>query len=171
MRLACRVEEMEAALQQLEERGKDRAVALRAILRDDKEMDKLLSQNYGQLPVGCATAGLSLSTSPSCRLCHILVPAARLLQPDHEQQPWDSYRARQVAIKVVGRTGRLCLVVCHTLILPPSLLPCLRFSPALAGCSFTLALSKTYIRAVDGLRNRLMVTEWELGLRPIALQM
>ncbi len=36
--------------------------------------------------------------------------------------------------------------------------------------SFTLALSKTYLRTVESLRNRLMVSEWELGLRPIALQ-
>ena len=41
---------MEAQLQQLEERGRDRAVALRAILRDDKQMDQLLAQHGdGQL--------------------------------------------------------------------------------------------------------------------------
>ena len=45
-----RVESMEAQLQQLEERGRDRAVALRAILRDDKQMDQLLAQHGdGQL--------------------------------------------------------------------------------------------------------------------------
>jgi hypothetical protein len=46
----CRVESMEAQLQQLEERGRDRAVALRAILRDDKQMGQLLAQHGdGQL--------------------------------------------------------------------------------------------------------------------------
>lgn len=37
--------------------------------------------------------------------------------------------------------------------------------------SFTLALSKGYLRTTDTLRNKLMVSEWELGRRPIALQM
>ena len=41
----------------------------------------------------------------------------------------------------------------------------------LAGCSFTLALSKGYLRTVDSVRDKLMVSEYELGLRPIALQM
>ena len=41
----CRVESMEAQLMQLEERGRDRAVALRTILRDDKQMDQLLAQH------------------------------------------------------------------------------------------------------------------------------
>ena len=46
----CRVESMEAQLQQLEERGRDRAVALRAILRDDKQIVQLLAQHGdGQL--------------------------------------------------------------------------------------------------------------------------
>ena len=37
-------------------------------------------------------------------------------------------------------------------------------------CSFTLLMSKGYLQAVETLRNRLMASEWELGLRPIALQ-
>ena len=36
--------------------------------------------------------------------------------------------------------------------------------------SFTLLMSKGYLQAVETLRNRLMASEWELGLRPIALQ-
>jgi hypothetical protein len=31
-------------------------------------------------------------------------------------------------------------------------------------------MSKGYLQAVETLRNRLMASEWELGLRPIALQ-
>lgn len=41
---------MEAQLQQQADRARDRAVALRAILRDDKQMDRLLAQHDdGQL--------------------------------------------------------------------------------------------------------------------------
>ncbi len=44
------VEAMEAQLNQQEERARDRAVALRAILRDDKLMNQFLSQyDDGQL--------------------------------------------------------------------------------------------------------------------------
>ncbi|PRW58310.1 hypothetical protein C2E21_3288 [Chlorella sorokiniana] len=101
--LQDRVEGMEAQLNQQEERSRDRAVALRAILRDDKLMDQFLSQHEdGQLE----------------------------LKRDEAQEPWDSYRN-----------------------------------------SFTLLMSKGYLRAVEALRNRLMASEWELGLRPIALQM
>ena len=46
---------------------------------------------------------------------------------------------------------------------PASLLPA-------AWRSFTLLMSKGYLQAVETLRNRLMASEWELGLRPIALQ-
>jgi len=38
-------------------------------------------------------------------------------------------------------------------------------------CSFTLLLSKGYLRTVESLRCRLMASEWELGQRPIALQL
>ena len=37
--------------------------------------------------------------------------------------------------------------------------------------SFTLLISKGYLRTVEALRNRLMASEWELGQRPIALQL
>lgn len=43
--------------------------------------------------------------------------------------------------------------------------------PPLRCASFTLLLSKGYLRTVETVRNRLMVSEWELGLRPIALQL
>lgn len=32
-------------------------------------------------------------------------------------------------------------------------------------------MSKGYLRTVEAMRNRLMASEWELGLRPIALQL
>ena len=54
------VEAMEAQLNQQEERARDRAVALRAILRDDKLMNQFLSQyDDGQLElkVGWAPGG------------------------------------------------------------------------------------------------------------------
>ena len=37
--------------------------------------------------------------------------------------------------------------------------------------SFTLLMSKGYLQTVEQLRDALLSTEWELGLRPIALQM
>jgi len=57
---------MEAQLQQYEERGRDRAVALRALLRDDKMMDRFLAQHEdGQLPdivVGGCVGGWRLQS-------------------------------------------------------------------------------------------------------------
>lgn len=96
-----KVEGMEAQLQQYEERSHDRAVALRAILRDDRQMDQLLSQTEdGQVEL-----------------------------PEDEKLAWESY--------------------CN---------------------SFTLLISKGYLRTVEAMRSRLMASEWELGQRPIALQ-
>ena len=37
--------------------------------------------------------------------------------------------------------------------------------------SFTLLMSKGYLQTVEQLRDKLLSTEWEIGLRPIALQM
>lgn len=37
--------------------------------------------------------------------------------------------------------------------------------------SFTLAMSKGYLQTVDQLRDKLMATEWDIGLRPLAMQM
>ena len=37
--------------------------------------------------------------------------------------------------------------------------------------SFTLLMSKSYLMVVDQLRDSLMAAEWEVGLRPMALQM
>lgn len=37
--------------------------------------------------------------------------------------------------------------------------------------SFTLLMSKGYLQTVDQLRDKLLTTEWEIGLRPIALQL
>ncbi|KAL4853631.1 Phospholipase A I [Chlorella vulgaris] len=99
--LEDRVEEMEASILQADERSRDRAVALRTLLRDDKQMDQFLAQDDGLLE----------------------------LPPEEGMKPWDVFR--------------------H---------------------SFTLALSKGYLRTTDTLRNKLMVSEWELGRRPIALQ-
>lgn len=49
---------MEAQLCQQEERARDRAVALRAILRDDKRMDQLLAQHDdGQLEMKVGGVG------------------------------------------------------------------------------------------------------------------
>lgn len=54
----CSVEAMEAQLNQQEERSRDRAVALRALLRDDKLMDQFLSQHEdGQLELKVGRRG------------------------------------------------------------------------------------------------------------------
>ena len=37
--------------------------------------------------------------------------------------------------------------------------------------SFTLLMSKGYVQTVEQLRDKLLATEWEIGLRPIAMQM
>ena len=37
--------------------------------------------------------------------------------------------------------------------------------------SFTILMSKGYLQTVDQLRDKLMATEWELGLKPIAMQL
>ena len=37
--------------------------------------------------------------------------------------------------------------------------------------SFTLLMSKGYLQTVEQLRDTLMASEWELGLRPMAMQM
>jgi hypothetical protein len=37
--------------------------------------------------------------------------------------------------------------------------------------SFTLLMSKGYLQTVEQLRDALMATEWELGLRPVARRM
>lgn len=37
--------------------------------------------------------------------------------------------------------------------------------------SFTMLMSKGYVQTVDQLRDALLTTEWEIGLRPIALQL
>lgn len=37
--------------------------------------------------------------------------------------------------------------------------------------SFTLLMSKSYLQTMDQLRDKLMAAEWEVGLRPMALQM
>ncbi|KAL4443924.1 hypothetical protein ABPG75_011661 [Micractinium tetrahymenae] len=85
-----KVENMEAQLQQYEERSHDRAVALRAILRDDRQMDQLLSQTEdGQIAL-----------------------------PEDEKLAWESY--------------------CN---------------------SFTLLISKGYLRTVEAMRSRLMASD------------
>ena len=48
---------LEAHLAQLEERVRDRAVALRAIIKDDKDVDTFLLQDDDQLPVGVCVWG------------------------------------------------------------------------------------------------------------------
>ena len=123
-RPARRVEGMEAQLQQFEDRGRDRAVALRAILRDDKMMETLLGQHEdGQLPMPVRQAGRrggpasmqpgppaaapaevrqpdGLPHSPSAPSSR---PAARawcpppLPQVEEDQEPWDSYRNRRAS--------------------------------------------------------------------------
>ena len=37
--------------------------------------------------------------------------------------------------------------------------------------SFTLLMSKGYLQTVDQLRDKLLATEWELGVRPISMQL
>lgn len=37
--------------------------------------------------------------------------------------------------------------------------------------SFTLLMSKGYLQTVDQLRDKLLATEWEFGVRPISLQL
>lgn len=49
---------------------------------------------------------------------------------------------------------------------PPHITP----TPPHPTPSFTLLISKGYLRTVETMRTRLMASEWELGQRPIALQ-
>lgn len=37
--------------------------------------------------------------------------------------------------------------------------------------SFTLLMSKGYLQTMEQLRDKLLATEWEIGVRPMALQM
>ena len=153
---------MEAQLQQFEDRGRDRAVALRAILRDDKMVG-----GAGPREGGACSAARRCSSSSSS--------AARAADP-----------------RGGGTTARPGALPSRR---PPSLAACraltqmnqllesgddgtLPLVKPEAGQepwdsyrnSFTLLMSKGYIRTVESLRNRLMASEWELGLRPIALQ-
>lgn len=116
------------------------------------------------------------------------------LPAEEQQEPWDSYRHRWggawlgcgLTVWRIGRgadgadgaTAAWASPIpftshCHHPLvarLPPAdiVIP----SPT---CrlhhSFTLLMSKGYMRTVESLRNRLMAGEWELGARPIALQL
>ena len=110
---SSRVENFEGALQQAEQRDKDRLVILRDTIRNS------LSSGTGNAAVTSADVDA------------VVVQ----LEKDHKSvdqadKDWDSYRN-----------------------------------------SFTILMSKGYLQTVDQLRDKLMATEWELGLKPIAMQL
>lgn len=209
-----RVEHMEAQLQQLEDRGRDRAVALRAILRGAPCARCCLLLP----PPGC-TPRAAVSLLPACcpprtpgRRCPAatqLPPRTPVHPPTHpthphtddqqvdqllsqddgqleagaaeKEEPWDSYRNRcGGALPQTPASGPDLHAVhcCCCCCLRTALRRISHISPAPVPCpppsthpSFTLLLSKGYLRTVETVRNRLMVSEWELGQRPIALQL